>query len=40
MLTAAQREEIKAKLAAGATARGLAKEYGVSHPTISKAAAA
>lgn len=38
-LTAAQREEIKAKLAAGATARGLAKEYGVSHPTISKAAA-
>ncbi|MDF3086381.1 recombinase family protein [Burkholderia sola] len=38
-LTAAQRSEIKAKLAAGATARGLAKEYGVSHPTISKAAA-
>ncbi|MDN7917346.1 recombinase family protein [Burkholderia gladioli] len=37
-LTAAQREEIKMKLAAGATARGLAKEYGVSHPTISKAA--
>ena len=38
-LTAAQRAEIKAKLAAGATARGLAKEYGVSHPTITKAAA-
>ncbi|MBR8071308.1 recombinase family protein [Burkholderia cenocepacia] len=38
-LTAAQRAEIKAKLAAGATARGLAKEYGVSHPTIAKAAA-
>lgn len=37
-LTAAQRTEIKAKLAAGATARGLAKEYGVSHPTIAKAA--
>lgn len=37
-LTAAQRAEIKMKLAAGATARGLAKEYGVSHPTISKAA--
>lgn len=32
-------EEIKGKLAAGSTARGLAKEYGVSHPTISKAAA-
>jgi putative DNA-invertase from lambdoid prophage Rac len=28
--------EIKAKLASGGTARGLAKEYGVSHPTISK----
>lgn len=38
-LTAAQRTEIKARLAAGATARGLAKEYGVSHPTITKAAA-
>ena len=38
-LTATQRAEIKAKLAAGATARGLAKEYGVSHPTITKAAA-
>ncbi|WP_144158016.1 recombinase family protein [Paraburkholderia sp. BCC1885] len=38
-LTAAQRAEIRVKLAAGATARGLAKEYGVSHPTITKAAA-
>jgi putative DNA-invertase from lambdoid prophage Rac len=38
-LTASQRAEIKVKLAAGATARGLAKEYGVSHPTITKAAA-
>ena len=38
-LTAVQRAEIKVKLAAGATARGLAKEYGVSHPTITKAAA-
>jgi putative DNA-invertase from lambdoid prophage Rac len=28
--------EIRGKLAAGATARGLAKEYGVSHPTILK----
>lgn len=35
---AALRDEIREKLAAGATARGLAKEYGVSHPTISKAA--
>lgn len=31
-------EEIRGKLAEGATARGLAKEYGVSHPTIMKAA--
>jgi hypothetical protein len=31
--------DIKMKLSAGATARGFAKEYGVSHPTISKAAA-
>ncbi|MBO9535212.1 recombinase family protein [Herbaspirillum sp.] len=31
-------EEIREKLARGATARGLAKEYGVSHPTIMKAA--
>jgi len=38
-LTAMQRAEIKVKLATGATARGLAKEYGVSHPTITKAAA-
>lgn len=29
-------EEIRRKLATGATARGLAKEYGVSHPTIMK----
>ncbi|SAL80175.1 recombinase family protein [Caballeronia telluris] len=36
-LTATQITDIKAKLDAGATARGLAKEYGVSHPTISKA---
>jgi len=28
--------EIREKLAGGATARGLAKEYGVSHPTILK----
>lgn len=38
-LTATQRAEIKVRLAAGATARGLGKEYGVSHPTIAKAAA-
>ncbi|RAM64946.1 recombinase family protein [Herbaspirillum rubrisubalbicans] len=31
-------EEIRGKLAEGATARGLAREYGVSHPTIMKAA--
>ncbi len=37
-LTEKQRIEIRVKLAAGATARGLAKEYGVSHPTIAKAA--
>jgi len=36
-LTDAQRAEIKARLADGATARGLAKEFGVSHPTIAKA---
>jgi putative DNA-invertase from lambdoid prophage Rac len=30
-------EEIRGRLASGATARGLAKEYGVSHPTILKA---
>jgi putative DNA-invertase from lambdoid prophage Rac len=30
--------EIRAKLAAGATARGVAKEYGVTHPTIMKVA--
>ncbi|MCM2480648.1 recombinase family protein [Burkholderia gladioli] len=33
-----QKAEIRQKLAAGATARGLAKEYAVSHPTILKAA--
>jgi putative DNA-invertase from lambdoid prophage Rac len=38
-LTAMQRAEIKVKLAAGASTRGLAKEYGVSHPTIRKAGA-
>ncbi|MVW80117.1 recombinase family protein [Bordetella sp. 02P26C-1] len=36
-LTDVQVTEIRAKLAAGATARGLAKEYKVSHPTILKA---
>lgn len=36
---AALREEIRNRLAQGSTARGLAKEYGVSHPTISKAIA-
>ncbi|MDM5181679.1 recombinase family protein [Massilia sp. DJPM01] len=34
------REEIRQKLSNGATARGLAKDYGVSHPTILKAAQA
>lgn len=33
-------QEIREKLSNGATARGLAKEYGVSHPTILKAAQA
>ncbi|MPV64370.1 recombinase family protein [Burkholderia sp. BE17] len=37
-LSAAQKAEIRGKLAKGATARGLAKEYAVSHPTILKAA--
>ena len=37
-LTEAQKVEIRAKLKVGGTARGLAKEYGVSHPTILKAA--
>lgn len=37
-LTAQQKVEIKTRLAAGATARGLAKEYAVSHPTILKVA--
>lgn len=36
-LTEDQKVEIRAKLGQGATARGLAKEYGVSHPTIVKA---
>lgn len=31
-------EEIRGKLATGSSARGLAREYGVSHPTIMKAA--
>lgn len=35
-LTAGQKAEIRQKLAAGATARGLAREYAVSHPTILK----
>lgn len=39
-LTGAQQDEIRQQLAAGATARGLAQEYGVSHPTILKAAKA
>jgi len=33
-----KKAEIQAKLAAGTSARGLAKEYGVSHPTILKLA--
>ena len=37
-LTEEQKNAIRARLAGGATARGLAKEYGVSHPTILKAA--
>ncbi|MFP3433574.1 recombinase family protein [Paraburkholderia sp. SIMBA_061] len=37
-LTEGQKIEIRAKLKVGGTARGLAKEYGVSHPTILKAA--
>ncbi|MBN9114523.1 MAG: recombinase family protein [Pandoraea sp.] len=37
-LTEEQKAEIRGKLAGGATARGLAKDYGVSHPTILKAA--
>lgn len=37
-LSDAQKQEIRAKLEAGATARGLAKEFGVSHPTILKLA--
>ncbi|MCA7932148.1 recombinase family protein [Burkholderia cepacia] len=35
-LTPEQKIEIRRKLAAGATARGLSKEYAVSHPTILK----
>jgi putative DNA-invertase from lambdoid prophage Rac len=38
-LTSAQINEIRARLANGETARGLSKEYGVSHPTILKASA-
>ncbi|AGH84315.1 Transposon resolvase [Ralstonia pseudosolanacearum FQY_4] len=37
-LTDEQKAEIRTKLAQGATARGLAKDYGVSHPTILKLA--
>lgn len=37
-LTLEQKAAIRTKLAAGATARGLAKEYSVSHPTILKVA--
>ncbi|KVS33622.1 recombinase family protein [Burkholderia cepacia] len=37
-LTPEQKDEIRNKLAAGATARGLAKEYAVSHPTVLKIA--
>lgn len=36
-LTEKQKAEIRARLASGETARGLAKDYGVSHPTILKA---
>ncbi|HWV02968.1 recombinase family protein [Ralstonia sp.] len=35
-LTDEQKAEIRGKLAAGDSARGLAKDYGVSHPTILK----
>ncbi|MDR5772147.1 MULTISPECIES: recombinase family protein [unclassified Caballeronia] len=38
--TPAQKQEIRARLEAGATARGLAKEYGTTHVTILKAAQA
>ncbi|MGP8433753.1 recombinase family protein [Paraburkholderia fungorum] len=37
-LTMNQKAEIRMRLASGETARGLAKDYGVSHPTILKAA--
>ena len=37
-LTPEQKREVRAKLAAGASARGLAREFAVSHPTILKAA--
>ncbi|WP_186203795.1 recombinase family protein [Burkholderia gladioli] len=37
-LTTEQKAEIRKRLAEGATARGLAKEYAVSHPTILKVA--
>ncbi|MBC8738137.1 recombinase family protein [Paraburkholderia sp. UCT31] len=37
-LTTEQKAEIRTKLAEGASARGLAKEYAVSHSTILKAA--
>ncbi|MED5681922.1 recombinase family protein, partial [Enterobacter hormaechei] len=37
-LTTNQKAEIRMRLASGETARGPAKDYGVSHPTILKAA--
>lgn len=37
-LTPQQKEEIRKRLSLGATARGLAREYAVSHPTILKVA--
>lgn len=37
-LTPEQKADIRKKLALGATARGLAREYAVSHPTILKVA--
>lgn len=39
-LTDKQKAEIRARLAKGEAARGVAKDYGVSHPTILKVAAA
>jgi putative DNA-invertase from lambdoid prophage Rac len=39
-LTEEQKADIRRRLGEGATARGLAKEFGVSHPTVLKVAAA